>query len=99
MSLKIVLVGILEKGVGSGVNHKHVMKENLSEHTERQNCLHLRLCWLRCCATPTGPVTLLSLHPGCLFCAELNPSYFHKPKHVSKMVCVALLGKSDVVIC
>lgn len=90
---------ILEKGVGSGVNHKHVMKENSFEYTDRHSLLHLRLCWLRCCVIPTDPGTLLSLHPGCLFYAELNPSYFHKPKHVSKMSFVALLGKSDVVIC
>ena len=39
------------------------------------------------------------VHPGCLFWVELNPSYFHKPKNVSKTVFVAVLGKSDVVIC
>lgn len=33
------------------------------------------------------------------YCVELNPSYFYKLKHVSKLVFVAIMGKSDAVTC
>lgn len=56
------------------------------------------LPWLWCYINRLGSFANI-VHPGCLFRVGLNPSYFHKPKHVSKMFFVAISRKSDVVIC
>lgn len=94
------LIMILDETVGSGVHHKCLMKENLFEYTGRHNHLNFEgvLPQLLCYTNRLSNIANM-VYPGCLFRVDLNPSYFHKPKHVSKMVFVAILRKSDVVIC
>lgn len=74
-------------------------KKSLFECTGRHNHLNFESVLPLLCYTNRLSNIANIVYPGCLFHVDLNPSYFHKPKHVSKMVFVAILRKSDVVIC